>query len=107
VKLELSNNAIAQMAHVGWGALLTLAPAVMFHTNVLYFALAVSVIAAGKEWWDSRGLESVALAGNSWEDWAFWEVGVTLGVTVVILSNQFGAHHVPVFHFVPSKLSLT
>lgn len=85
--LALSDNAIAQMAHVGWGALLTLAPAVMFHKSVWYFAGAVIILAAGKEYWDSHGLESKALAGNSWEDWAFWCLGVALGLSVVFIGR--------------------
>lgn len=101
MKLELTSDSIAQWGHVGWGALLTLAPAVIFHKSVLYFAAAVIVLAAIKEWWDSHGLESPALAGNSWEDWAFWCVGVALGIAVIFIGNQIGGSHAsPVFDFI-------
>lgn len=85
--LTLSDNMIAQMAHVGWGALLTLAPAVMFHESPYYFAAAVVVLAAGKEYWDSHGLESTALAGNSWEDWGFWCLGASLGFAMACIAR--------------------
>jgi hypothetical protein len=87
MKLTLTDNAIAQMAHVGWGALLTLAPAVMFHKSAWYFAVAVVIGAAAKEYADAHGLESEALAGNSWEDWSYWCVGGALGLGVFFIGK--------------------
>lgn len=81
MKLELSQNQTSQYAHVGWGYLLVTAPVLILHRfahhNFILAVAAVVVVTAGlKEYWDSHGLESKVLAGNSWEDFGFWCVGV-------------------------------
>lgn len=86
MQLKLSGDFIAQSSHVGWGFLLTLSPALIFHISVWWMAIGLSVITGAKEYWDSHGLESKQLAGNSWEDWAFWNVGIGWAVLVIYIS---------------------
>jgi hypothetical protein len=86
--LNISGNFIAQSSHVGWGYIFTTAPILMFHTRFWLVALAVVGLTGLKELWDANGLESKELAGNSWEDWAFWIIGTLLALTVLALSSQ-------------------
>jgi hypothetical protein len=87
MKLELTENFIAQCSHVGWGFLLAISPALIFHTSVWWFASIVCFLSGIKEYWDSHGLESEILAGNSWEDWAYWNLGVLWALAVTYLAG--------------------
>ena len=86
MELKLSDDFIAQTSHIGWGFLLTISPALLLHQSVWWFAIGWSAISGAKEFWDAHGLESKQLAGNSWEDWAFWNVGIGYAVILVYLS---------------------
>lgn len=78
-----SFNQVSQFSHVGWGYLLTTAPALLFHKHVWPFAIPVMVGAAAKECWDAHGGESPIVAGNSWEDFGFWCVGIILALLIL------------------------
>jgi hypothetical protein len=86
--LNISNNFIAQSSHVGWGYIFVTAPVWLFHANAWYVSLVVIAGTGAKEIWDAHGLETKELAGNSWQDWAFWCTGVGLALAVLIFSGQ-------------------
>jgi hypothetical protein len=86
--MNVSFNSVSQCAHVGWGYIFVTAPAMIFHAHYWWFALAVVLGAGVKEYADAHGLETPDVAGNSWEDWAFWIIGVALALAVLIFSGQ-------------------
>jgi hypothetical protein len=86
--LNISDNFIAQSAHVGWGYIFVTAPAMLFHVRWWWIALAVVALTGAKEYLDAHGLEDKATAGNSYEDWFFWIIGTLLGVVVLTVSGQ-------------------
>ena len=69
---------INQFAHVGWGAFLTLLLAL--HIGRLNAALAVVAFASIKEGIFDPLIETMAEQGNGWVDWAFFLVGIGLGL---------------------------
>jgi hypothetical protein len=73
---------INQLAHVGWGAFLTLA--ISQHTHTYYAALAVLAAATVKEAIVDPLTETVALQGSGFEDWAFWCLGIAVGLIALI-----------------------
>jgi hypothetical protein len=86
--MTVSFNFVSQTAHVGWGYIFVTAPAMMFGPKVLWWTLLICVIGeAVKEIWDSRGLETKEVAGNSYEDFAFWCVGNGAGVICIELAR--------------------
>lgn len=81
--LNVSFNSVSQYAHVGWGYLLSTAPVLLFHIP-LWITAPLVVIGAGiKEYWDAHGLETPEIAGSSWEDFAYWCVGVAAAIMVI------------------------
>jgi hypothetical protein len=85
-KLNLSRNTLAQLAHVGWGALIVVcfAYADRFETG-LWCALA---FAAGKEAIFDPLTEDQATQGNGYEDFAFWLAGIALGFGYVWFAGR-------------------
>jgi hypothetical protein len=82
--MDGSFDTVAQISHVGLGYLLTTAPALLRPRLRPAAVAAVVVLFAGiKEYADGHGLQTSAVAGNSWEDFGFWCVGVALGLLVL------------------------
>ena len=69
---------INQFAHVGWGAYLTLALGLHFHALVA--GLSMLVFASVKEGIFDPLTETKSLQGSGWQDWAFWLVGIGIGI---------------------------
>jgi hypothetical protein len=86
--MNVTFNQTAQYAHVGWGYIFVTAPAMMFHVKWWILVAGVIALTGCKEWWDSHGLETPDVAGNSFEDWAFWIVGTLLALAVLVFSGQ-------------------
>ena len=80
-----SFNTISQFSHVGWGYLLTTLPVLAFHFPLIWVVSAIVLGAGIKEYSDSNGLETPDVAGNSWEDFGFWCIGIVLAVGVLII----------------------
>jgi hypothetical protein len=82
-KLLLTNDQLAQLAHVGWAAALTLILALWFR---IWICGAI-VVAAGvlKEFVVEPLIEDPGMLGSSWEDFSFWANGVTLAMLSLIL----------------------
>lgn len=74
---------INQIAHVGWGAFLTLA--LGLHINFRWAILAVFLFASFKEAIFDPMTETKVEQGSGWEDWRFWMTGILLAVIVVLL----------------------
>ncbi len=81
--MNVSFNQVSQFAHVGWGYLLVTAPVLLFHCPLKYSAGVILAGAAIKEYADAHGLETPEVAGSSWEDFAFWCVGI--GAALIVL----------------------
>jgi hypothetical protein len=71
-------EALAQLAHIGWGAALTLA--VARHTSSLWLAagivLAFAVLKEISEYWTETG----ETRGSTLKDVVFWTIGIALAV---------------------------
>ena len=71
-------EALAQLAHTGWGAALTLA--VARHTSSLWWAVAIvfafAVLKEISEFWTETG----ETRGSTLTDIAFWAAGIVLAV---------------------------
>lgn len=67
-----------QISHIGWGAFLTLAFA--HHVGVWFAALYLFIVASLKEAVFDPLVETKALQGSGWVDWAFWCLGIGLGI---------------------------
>lgn len=71
-------EALAQLAHIGWGAALTLA--VARHTSSLRWAagivLAFAVLKESSEYWTETG----ETRGSTLADIGFWAVGIALAI---------------------------
>jgi hypothetical protein len=80
-------NEISQFSHIGWGYLLTTVLALVFHVHPLVACAIVTTGAGIKEYSDAHGGETPLVAGNSWEDFAFWCVGIALGLLVLRISK--------------------
>ena len=80
-----SFNFISQSSHIGWGYLIVTVCVLVFHWALAPVALGLVAIAGAKEYWDCHGLETPQEAGNSWEDWAFYCIGIILGSIVLIV----------------------
>lgn len=77
---------ISQMAHVGWGAFLTMA-VLARHTPRFYAFFAVVVFAAIKEFIFDPLTETPLLSGGlkgDALDFLFWCVGATLGILAAL-----------------------
>lgn len=72
------NNWLPQMAHVSTGAFLTLA--LSLHVGPLYAAGAVLTFATLKEGVFDKLTETITLQGSGWQDWAFWCLGIAVGL---------------------------
>ncbi len=83
--MNVSFNQVSQYAHVGWGYILTTLPTLLFHIPLYYIAPLIVAGAAIKEYSDAHGLETPEVAGNSWEDFGFWCIGIILGCIVLRL----------------------
>jgi hypothetical protein len=76
-KLNLSRNTLAQLAHVGWGALIVVCFAYADH---VFLGLIVEVAFAFiKEAVFDPLTEDKTTQGNGYEDFAFWLVGGIVG----------------------------
>ncbi len=73
---------INQFAHVGWGAFLLMA--LSQHMTIGHAALWVVAGATVKEGIIDPLTETVAEQGSGLQDWAFWVLGVVLGVLAFI-----------------------
>lgn len=73
-------NFVSQCAHIGWSYVFVTMPALLFHVPLLWTASCTVTAAAIKEEWDAHGLETPAVAGNSYLDFAFWCIGVALAI---------------------------
>jgi hypothetical protein len=82
--MNVSFNQVSQWAHVGWGYLLTTLPVMLLHWHLYWVAPAIVLGAAIKEYSDAHGLETPDVAGNSWEDFSFWCVGVAIGIAALM-----------------------
>ena len=71
-----------QISHVGWGAALTLGLAQ--HMTHGYATLAVLAGVTIKEGVIDPLTETLALQGSGLEDWAFWCLGIIVGLAVMI-----------------------
>jgi hypothetical protein len=73
-------EALAQLAHIGWGAALTLA--VARHTASLWSAFAVAlafaVLKEISEYWTETG----ETRGSTLQDIGFWAAGIVLAILV-------------------------
>ncbi len=73
-------EALAQLAHIGWGAALTLG--VARHASSLWsavaIALAFAVLKEISEYWTETG----ETRGSTLKDIGFWTVGIVLGILV-------------------------
>ena len=78
-------DSVSQYAHVGWGYVFITFPLPFISTRFMWWRLLVCVLGeAGKEYWDSHGLETPEVAGNSWKDWFFWCLGNATGVAALL-----------------------
>jgi hypothetical protein len=85
--MDGSFDIVAQISHVGLGYLLTTAPVLLRPRLRPAVAAGVVILIAGiKEYADGHGLQTAAVAGNSWEDFAFWCIGVVLALFVLRFS---------------------
>ncbi len=73
------NDLVAQLAHVGWAALLV--DSLAARIRLRWALILVAVFAVGKECVESLwgGWEPVQTWPSSLEDMAFWGVGIFLG----------------------------
>lgn len=85
--LNVSNDLIGQLAHVGWGFMVTAFPIIAFHWPIYYTAGATLILAGAKEYWDSHGLETPQMAGNSWVDFGAYCIGVALAGLAVFIGR--------------------
>ena len=74
---------INQIAHVGWGAYLTLVFGL--HMRALYAAAIIIGFAAVKEGIFDPLTETKQLQGSGWEDFGFWMAGIGLGIGSLLL----------------------
>jgi hypothetical protein len=88
--LNPSFNAVSQFSHVGWGFLLVIAAVLGFHAPPLWAASVVVVLAGAKEAYDCNGGETPVIAGDSWEDFFFWCLGVGLALVTLLRAGYFG-----------------
>jgi hypothetical protein len=76
-------NFVSQTAHIGWGFIFVTTPVLLFHLPLFMPAFGTVLLTGIKEYSDAHGGETPAVAGNSWEDFGFWCVGVLLAVMVL------------------------
>jgi hypothetical protein len=89
--MNVSFNSVSQYAHIGWGYIFVTAPALLFGPKVLWWTLGVCILGeAIKEIWDSNGLETKEVAGNSWEDFGFWCIGNFTAVISIEVGMRLG-----------------
>lgn len=69
---------INQIAHVGWGAYFVMM--LSQHLTVGHAALVVLIFATVKEGIFDPLTETVAEQGSGLQDWAFWVLGIVLGI---------------------------
>ena len=87
MNLNPSFNTVSQFSHVGWGYLLVTAPTLLLHHAVWWSAGPVLLLSGAKEYWDCHGGETPVVAGDSWEDFFFWCVGVGLAVVTLTMAR--------------------
>ncbi|MGA2481720.1 MAG: hypothetical protein ABSF92_01215 [Candidatus Acidiferrales bacterium] len=79
--LNLSYDALAQLAHVGWAGTLTLIVALWLP---LWVALVfVPLAGAVKEFAIEPRIEDAETQGSAWRDFAFWCLGVGIAFIAV------------------------
>jgi len=83
LKISLSSNALAQIAHIGWGALLVLG----LHDHLWHLSIATATgcvisFATLKEAVFDPLAEDPATRGSGWVDFAFWCIGAALGFVI-------------------------
>lgn len=76
-------NSINQLAHIGWGAFITVGLAK--HFTIFHTILIVVAFALIKEFIFDKLTETIAEQGSDVIDFAFWMVGLALGVLTWIL----------------------
>jgi hypothetical protein len=81
-KFSLTLNEASQLAHVGWGAAIVLASALVHHLR--FGTIAMMVLAAVKEITDPY-TETPETAGSGLQDFGFWCVGIFGAVLFVKL----------------------
>lgn len=82
-------NRVAQLSHFAWGAMILFA-AGTFHASVLILfiiAFVCAVTAAVKEFWYDEKYETPDERGSSREDFAFYFLGISVGLLGAILAN--------------------
>jgi len=86
--IHLSFDALAQLAHVGWGAMLVFILALLF---LPWWAAALLVAAAGaiKEFVVEPFIEDPSTQGSALRDFLFWCLGVAVAV-IVLLLRRYG-----------------
>jgi len=82
--ITISYDTLAQLAHVGWGAMLVFIVALLI---LPWWAAALLVSAAGavKEFVVERFIEDTHTQGSALRDFLFWCVGVAVAVIVLLL----------------------
>lgn len=85
--INVSADTIGQLSHVGWGFMVTAFPMMAFHWPIYYAAPLTLLLAGAKEYWDSHGLETPEMAGNSWKDFAFYAVGVGIALGAFLIGR--------------------
>jgi uncharacterized membrane protein len=95
--IDPSFDSVSQYAHFGWGYFLVTMPVLLIHVAFpaasVWWLLCImaGLVAIGtgiKEYWDGHGLETPDVAGNSWKDFAFWNIGTA--TAVLVLAVFFG-----------------
>jgi hypothetical protein len=80
---------VSQAAHVGFGFIFVIMPALLVGQKAMWWAAgALAIGAAIKEYWDVHGLEDEQTSGGvkgSLEDFAFWLLGDALAVGTLLL----------------------
>ena len=84
--IHLSFDTVAQLAHVGWGAMLTFIVALVF---LPWWAAGLLVTGAGavKEFGIEPHLEDVQTQGSALRDFLFWCLGVAIAEIVLLLKR--------------------
>jgi hypothetical protein len=77
MKIQLTMNTVAQGLHVTLGALCVAFPGWLWGNRAAVVgAGSALVFAAIKEGWFDSTFEAPATAGNGWEDFGFWALGI-------------------------------
>lgn len=93
--MKITLQFVSQAAHTGFGYILLTIPVLLTGSfTVMWWTLSVLLLGeAAKEYWDCHGLEDPATSGGvkgSIEDFAFWAIGNTLAVIVLLIARHLG-----------------